>query len=44
MICIIDITLTKEEKRKIKTLNYELPFLAGISKNKYINISNHERK
>ncbi len=43
MICIIDITLTKEEKKeKIKTLNYELPFLAGISKNKYINISNHE--
>ncbi len=43
MICIIDNSLTQEEKKeKINTLNYEIPFLAGINKNKYIHISNPE--
>ena len=43
MICIIDNSLTQEEKKeKINTLNYEIPFLAGINKKKYIHISNPE--
>ncbi|PUE66578.1 hypothetical protein [Arcobacter caeni] len=37
MICIIDKTITVEDrKEKINVLNYGIPFLAGINKNKYL--------